>query len=100
MLFVYLFIYKKTNAYLIKNIGFNYVKEGSDNRFCNNITEIDYNILYKINTNMKKQWLLNKLEDKTISVQYKLKILEYNEHNIIPPNLIAGNIMKNSDFDF
>ena len=51
ILFVYLFTNKKTNAYLIKNINFNNLNEGSDNRFPNNITDINYNILYKIKLN-------------------------------------------------
>ena len=99
MLFVYLFINKKTNAYLIKNTNFNNLEHGSDNRFLNNITNINYDVLYKININLKKQRLLNKLEDKTISIQDKLKLLEYNPDNIIPPNIFAGNLMKNFDFD-
>jgi len=100
MLFVYLFINKKTNAYLIKNTNFNNLEHGSDNRFLNNITNINYDVLYKMRLNAKKQELLTKLDDKTIPIQYKLKLLEYNPDNIIPPNIFAGNLMKNFDFDF
>jgi hypothetical protein len=57
ILFVYLFTNKKTNAYLIKNINFNNLNEGSDNRFPNNITSINYDMLLKMRTNIKKQKL-------------------------------------------
>ena len=52
-LFVYLFINKKTNTYLIKNVSFNDLNEGCDNRFPNNITNIDYGMLFRIKTNIQ-----------------------------------------------
>jgi hypothetical protein len=97
-LFVYLFLNKKTNAYLIKNTNFNDISEGCDNRFPNNITNIDYNMLFKIQTNLKKQKLLNILEDKNIPVYHKINLLEYNKTQIPAPNVLAGNLMK--DFNF
>jgi hypothetical protein len=98
ILFVYLFTNKKTNAYLIKNINFNNLNEGSDNRFPNNITDINYNILYKIKLNLKKQKLLNALEDKNIPIYYKLNLLGHDKVQIVAPNVLAGKLMEEFNF--
>ena len=98
MLFVYLFINKKTNAYLLKNINFNNLKDGSDNRHLNNITDIDYEILCKIKLNLKKQKLLMVLEDKNVLTHYKLNLLENTNFQITAPNISAGNLMKEFNF--
>ena len=99
ILFVYLFTNKKTNAYLIKNINFNNLNEGADNRFPNNITSINYNTLYKIHTSIKKQKLLNALEDKNIHIYYKLNLLGHDKIQIVAPNVLAGKLMEEFNFE-
>ena len=101
ILFVYLFLNKQTNSYLIKNVNFNNLNEGSDNRILNNITDINYNTFYRMKLHMKKQHMLNVLEDNDLRIHYKLHMLEnskYNKDNIKPPNILEGGLMKHFEF--
>lgn len=95
ILFFYLFMNKKTNAFLIKNVNLNNLIDGFDNRYLNNISDIDYNMLFRIKTNIKKKQLLNILEDKNTPIHYKLNLLHHNQLNIVAPNISACNLMKN-----
>ena len=52
-------------------------------------------MLFRIKSNIKKLQLLNTLEDKGVSIHYKLNLLDHNQLKIVAPNISASNLMKN-----
>ena len=47
---------------------------------------------------LKKQKLLNALEDKNIPIYYKLNLLEHDKVQIVAPNVLAGKLMEEFNF--
>jgi hypothetical protein len=113
LIFVCLFLNKKTNFYHIKlNTYSNYIKyisnnnniynntnnTGIDNRHIN-MHDLDDKIILKIKINLQKQILLNKLQDSSIHINKKIDLIGFNQNEVIKPNLLAGKLEKQFNFD-
>ena len=78
-------------------------REGIDMRFPN-ITESNYNELITINENFKKMKILKTLEDDKCPLNYKLRLLEENNHlinlfntDVKGNDLLAGGLKEDLD---
>ena len=74
---------------------------GMDNRY--NESDVDYDLIWRLEINYEKYKTLKFLEDDRVSILDKLKKitdLDVNESGIIkPPNLKAGDLTKEWDFN-
>jgi hypothetical protein len=70
---------------------------GYDYRYPINETNLENNCdIYKIQMNLNKKRVLDILQDKNVSINTKLDLIK--DNGIKPPNIFAGGLMK--DFDF
>lgn len=71
---------------------------GIDERYLTNKTHDNNYFNYKMMTLYKKQKLFTILKNEKISINEKLELLE--DNSVKAPDLFAGGLFKDSDFDF